>query len=129
MQYQITSLSFFKPKRKSIMMHASSILGCSKTVVKKKIPHHIINFIPDPLNSNKELMEIRLKDVTVTYVINNRDICCSGYLFLDDASNLEKYLNICNRYFKIITQNSWKYKNCYIEFLKEGPDLYFLFRN
>ena len=109
------------------MMQASSISGCSKTTVKKNFPDHRINIIPDPLSQDKELMEIRLKDVTVTYVINNQDICSTGYLFLDNTSDLERYLNVCNKYFKTVTQDSWKYKNCYIKLLKEDTDFYFYF--
>jgi hypothetical protein len=110
------------------MMQASSILGCDKAIVKKNFPHHNINIIPDPLNSDKELMEIRLKDATVTYVINNQDICSTGYLFLDDISDLKRYLNICNKYFKTVAQDSWKYKNCGIELQQEGTDFYFIFQ-
>ena len=111
------------------MIQAASILGYNKAAVIKNFPNHQINIIPDPLNSDKELMEIRLKDVTVTYIINNQNICCSGYLFLDDISHLDRYLNVCNKYFKTAAQASWKYKNCYIELLKEGADSYFLFSN
>ena len=109
------------------MMQAASIFGCNKATVEKNFPHHRINIIPDPLNTDKELMEIRLKDITVTYVINDQGICYTGYLFLDDISDYEKYLNVCNKYFKTVALNSWKYKNCCIELMKEGPDFYFYF--
>lgn len=106
-------------------MQASSIPGCSKATVIKNFPYHNINIIPDPLNLDKELMEIRLKDVIVTYVINNQDICRTGYLFLDDISDLDKYLNVCNKYFKTLAPNFWMYKNCCIKLMKEGADFYF----
>jgi len=127
MQYQVNSISFSASKYKTIMIQASSILDCNKVTVIKNFSHHYINFIPDPLNIDKELMEIRFKDVTIAYVINNQDICYAGYLFLDDLSDLERYLDVCNKYFEIVTQNSWKYNNCCIEFLKEGADFYFYF--
>ena len=109
------------------MIQASSIIGCSKATVMQKFPHHRINFIPDPSNLDKELMEIWLENVGITYIINKQDICIAGYLFLDDATKLEKYLNICNRCFKIVAKNSWRYKNCRIELKKEGADFYFEF--
>ena len=126
MEYQINSVSFLAPEFK-IMMQALSILDCSKTTVVRNFSHHSINFIPDPLNLDKELMEIRFNDVTVTYVINNQDICCTGYLFFDDISDLESYLDVCNKCFETVTPNSWKYKDCCIELLKEGKDFYFVF--
>ena len=127
MKYQINPISFFAPKSKIIMIQALSVLDCNKVTILKKFPHHNVNIIPDPLNLDKELMEIRFKNVTITYVINNQDICCTGYLFLNDLPDLERYMNICNKHFETVTQNSWKHKNCCIELLKEGADFYFVF--
>ena len=115
------------PKYKTIMMQQASISGCSKATVKNDFLHHSINIIPDPLNIDKELMEIRFNDVIVSYIINNQDVCCTGYLFVDDTTNLRQYLNVCNKYFMTIAQDSWKYQNCYIELQKEGRDFYFVF--
>jgi len=129
MECQVNSTSFLAPKSKIIMLQALSVLDCNKATVLKNFPHHNINIIPDPLNQDKELMEIRFKNVTITYVINDQDICCAGYLFLDDISDLERYMDICNKHFETVAQNSWKYKNCCIELLKEGADSYFVFHN
>jgi len=127
MKYPVNPISFLASKSKIIMIQALSVLDCNKVTVLKNFPHHNINIIPDPLNQDKELMEIGFKNVTITYVINHQDICCAGYLFLDNISDLERYMDICNKHFETVTQNSWKYKNCCIELLKEGADSYFQF--
>ncbi len=67
----------------------------------------------------EELMEIRIRDATVTYVLNKEQICVTGYLFLDNLSDLEGYLNACNKHFKIAGLGYWKYKVHYIELKKE----------
>jgi len=109
------------------MMQAASIPGCSKATVVQNFPHHHINIISDPQNPDGELMEIRFKDIIVTYEVNDQGICHTGYLFSDGISDFENYLNVCEKYFNPVTLNSWKYENCCIELMKEGPDFYFLF--
>jgi len=126
MEYQVNAISLLAPESKIIMVQLLSILGCNKATAKKYFPHRRINIIPDLLNQDKKLMEIRLKKATITYVINNEGICSAGYLFLDDLSDLERYISICNKYFEIVTQNSWKYKNCCIKLLKKCDDSYFV---
>jgi len=125
MQYQ--NAVSVKPEYKAIMMQTASISGYSTIIIKKKFPNHHIHIIPDPLNIDKGLMEIRLKELTVTFVVNQQDICSTGYLFLNKMSELKKYLTVCKKYFESLTPNSWRYKNCCIELLKEGTDYYFLF--
>jgi len=129
MQYQTNYfVSYFvKREYKTIMMQTASILGRSTVAVKKEFPHHLIHIIPDPLNIDKELLEMKFKSTTVTYVINHQDICTTGYLFLNNTLDLENYLTVCKKYFDTVASNSWKYKSCYIELLKEGDSFYFLF--